>query len=53
MRLSWLLVASCWLIGSALGQYDPNCGGKTAIIHLFEWKWTDIAAECERYCTPF
>lgn len=22
------------------------------MIHLFEWKWTDIAAECERFLGP-
>ena len=34
------------------GQYDPNCNGKQVIVHLFEWKWTDIAAECERFLGP-
>ncbi|RUS76635.1 hypothetical protein EGW08_015611 [Elysia chlorotica] len=29
--------------------HDPHCGGRQVIVHLFEWKWTDIAAECERY----
>ena len=28
---------------------DPHCGGKQVIVHLFEWKWTDIALECERF----
>jgi len=27
----------------------PN---RTVMIHLFEWKWTDIAAECERFLGP-
>ncbi|ESO93717.1 hypothetical protein LOTGIDRAFT_228508 [Lottia gigantea] len=32
------------------GEYtDPHCNGKQVIVHLFEWKWTDIANECERY----
>ncbi len=43
----WFLllgIASCsWAL------YDPNCNGKQAIVQLFEWKWTDIAAECERF----
>ena len=35
---------------SSLGAYtDPHCNGKQVIVHLFEWKWTDIALECERY----
>ena len=36
----------------ALGQYDPNCNGKQVIVQLFEWKWTDIADECERFLAP-
>ena len=32
------------------GEYlDPHCDGKQVIVHLFEWKWTDIAKECERF----
>ncbi|XP_052741478.1 alpha-amylase [Bicyclus anynana] len=27
----------------------PN---RTTIVHLFEWKWTDIADECERFLAP-
>ncbi|RZC41135.1 Alpha-amylase domain containing protein, partial [Asbolus verrucosus] len=23
--------------------------GRNSIVHLFEWKWSDIAAECERF----
>ncbi|XP_032776971.2 alpha-amylase [Daphnia magna] len=40
------------LASPALGQYNPNCDGKQVIVHLFEWKWTDIAAECERFLGP-
>lgn len=32
---------------------DPNVAfGRSVMIHLFEWKWTDIAAECERFLGP-
>ncbi|XP_063964229.1 alpha-amylase-like [Lytechinus pictus] len=32
---------------------DPNFQeGRTAIVHLFEWKWTDIVRECEEYLGP-
>ena len=31
------------------GQFEPNCDGKQVIVQLFEWKWTDVAAECERF----
>nr|QJE50400.1 alpha amylase-related protein [Diaphanosoma celebensis] len=49
MLIPLLLLVSGHL---ASGQYDPNCNGKTVIVHLFEWKWTDIAAECERFLGP-
>jgi len=26
--------------------------GRSVMIHLFEWKWNDIAAECERFLAP-
>ncbi|HSK02394.1 MAG TPA: hypothetical protein VK932_14175, partial [Kofleriaceae bacterium] len=25
---------------------------RTAFVHLFEWKWSDIARECEAYLGP-
>jgi alpha-amylase len=25
---------------------------RTAFVHLFEWKWTDVAKECENYLGP-
>lgn len=37
----------------SLTQYDPNFKhGKTSIVHLFEWRWADIAVECERFLGP-
>ena len=36
-----------------LAQHDPHTKhGRTAIVHLFEWRWADIAAECERFLGP-
>ena len=33
--------------------HASNCAdNRVAIVHLFEWKWTDIAAECERFLGP-
>ncbi|KAK3852672.1 hypothetical protein Pcinc_040753 [Petrolisthes cinctipes] len=32
-----------------VGYENPACDGKNVIVHLFEWKWTDIALECERF----
>lgn len=35
------------------GQFDPNfAANRNVIVHLFEWKWNDIAAECERFLGP-
>ncbi|XP_076462136.1 alpha-amylase-like [Babylonia areolata] len=34
--------------------HDPHCQqGRTAITHLFEWRWDDIADECERFLGPY
>ncbi|XP_032752542.1 alpha-amylase 1-like isoform X3 [Rattus rattus] len=41
------------LIGFCWAQYNPHTtDGRTAIVHLFEWRWVDIAKECERYLAP-
>ena len=34
------------------GFYDPHCDGKQVIVEMFEWKWSDVAAECERFLGP-
>uniref|UniRef100_A0A1L8DQX1 Alpha-amylase n=1 Tax=Nyssomyia neivai TaxID=330878 RepID=A0A1L8DQX1_9DIPT len=35
------------------GQHWPNFwGGRTGIVHLFEWKFSDVADECERFLAP-
>ena len=44
--LGLMAMLSC---GPATAQFTANCDGKTVIVHLFEWKWNDIAAECERF----
>uniref|UniRef100_A0A3B1IR29 alpha-amylase n=1 Tax=Astyanax mexicanus TaxID=7994 RepID=A0A3B1IR29_ASTMX len=41
------------LLGLSSAQFSPNTrSGRTSIVHLFEWRWADIAAECERYLAP-
>uniref|UniRef100_A0AAY4ALB3 alpha-amylase n=1 Tax=Denticeps clupeoides TaxID=299321 RepID=A0AAY4ALB3_9TELE len=41
------------LLGLSLAQHNPHTKeGRTSIVHLFEWRWEDIAAECERYLAP-
>lgn len=35
------------------GQFDPHFqGNRSAIVHLFEWKWEDVARECEVHLGP-
>ena len=49
MRLAFVL---CCLLAlhTASAQWWPQCwDGRRAIVHLFEWRWGDIADECERY----
>lgn len=31
---------------------EPNCDGKQVIVHLFEWSWDAVAAECEQVLGP-
>ncbi|KAK7482695.1 hypothetical protein BaRGS_00026104, partial [Batillaria attramentaria] len=34
--------------------HEPNCApGRSAITHLFEWRWDDIARECETFLGPY
>ena len=41
------------LLGLGAAQHNPHTKhGRTAIVHLFEWRWADIAAECERFLAP-
>ncbi|KAJ8028480.1 Alpha-amylase 2B [Holothuria leucospilota] len=52
MYFSVLLVT--FLCGSSFAQWDPNTAyDRQVIVHLFEWKWTDIALECERFLGPY
>ena len=37
--------------GQGQGQ-GVSAGNRTAFVQLFEWKWTDIARECESYLGP-
>jgi alpha-amylase len=34
-------------------QFNPHWwSGRSAMVHLFEWKWADIANECETFLAP-
>ncbi|XP_063696476.1 alpha-amylase A-like [Culicoides brevitarsis] len=38
---------------SCYGNHDPQfVAGRSGIVHLFEWKWLDIAHECESFLGP-
>lgn len=49
-------VASVLLLGFIAvsnAQLNPHFWtGRTGIVHLFEWKWADIARECETFLAP-
>lgn len=58
-RSSWqrarrLLGRAMWCAGAwAAGAVAPvHAQPRTAFVHLFEWKWTDVAKECESYLGP-
>lgn len=48
-----LLMSSLLLTGSSRSQtLSPPPQNRTVFVHLFEWKWTDIAQECETFLGP-
>ncbi|XP_014482301.1 PREDICTED: alpha-amylase A [Dinoponera quadriceps] len=41
------------LLSAAAAYHDPlYVPGHNVIVHLFEWKWLDIAKECEEFLGP-
>ncbi|CAG9766805.1 unnamed protein product [Ceutorhynchus assimilis] len=45
-----VLLALLFCTSAALAQHDAHwVDGRNTIVHLFEWKWSDIAAECENF----
>ncbi|XP_060569354.1 alpha-amylase-like [Ruditapes philippinarum] len=57
MRFIFASVFFTVIVPQALvaGPYsDPHCAsGRDSIVHLFEWKWSDIKAECQRFLGPY
>ncbi|XP_017576699.2 alpha-amylase-like isoform X1 [Pygocentrus nattereri] len=49
-RTKWCLLALGFGLG--LSQYHSHTHHGGSIVHLFEWRWSDIADECERYLAP-
>lgn len=48
-----VLIALLLVINGTWGYTKPQCQGKRqVIVHLFEWRWPDIANECEAYLGP-
>lgn len=48
-----LLIVAFALFGAATAQKDPHYAeDRTTMVHLFEWKFSDIADECERFLGP-
>ncbi|XP_045603585.2 alpha-amylase isoform X2 [Procambarus clarkii] len=47
--LGLVVLAGLVLVGGVSGYDSPSCGGRQTIVQLFEWKWTDVAEECERF----
>ncbi|KAH8336241.1 hypothetical protein KR067_008827, partial [Drosophila pandora] len=42
------------LLAVANAQFNTNyASGRSGMVHLFEWKWDDIAAECENFLGPY
>ncbi|XP_019881963.2 alpha-amylase-like [Aethina tumida] len=53
MMNSVKIVILCTLFAFVTSQKDPHfADDRSVIVHLFEWKWSDIADECERYLGP-
>lgn len=55
--MNFIVVAFCIAVVVADGPPDAHDGfhgvnGKDAEVHLFQWKWRDIAKECEEYLGP-
>jgi len=49
-----LLLLGVVVVGVVVGQHNnPHfTGNRTVMVHLFEWRWEDIALECERFLAP-
>ncbi|XP_011700976.1 PREDICTED: alpha-amylase 2 [Wasmannia auropunctata] len=53
--MSIMRVLVCWLaiLSAVAAQKETHyVPGHDGMVHLFEWKWRDIADECERFLGP-
>ncbi|KAK7085110.1 alpha-amylase [Halocaridina rubra] len=56
--ISWLVLVlavggTSSAIGPELLSLGPVCDGRQTLVHLFEWRWEDIANECETFLAPY
>jgi alpha-amylase len=47
-----LLVFLLTVLAVVYGRPPNFAPGRSGIVHLFEWRWLDIAVECERWLGP-
>ncbi|XP_058813299.1 alpha-amylase A-like [Topomyia yanbarensis] len=53
MQFSASFLAVALAITLVTAQFDTHqWADRNGIVHLFEWKWNDIADECERFLAP-
>lgn len=52
--LAFFVFVTCFCLNYvAEAQHNPNnWPDRQVMVHLFEWKWEDVAAECERFLAP-
>lgn len=51
--MSFLTLIFTSFLAIALAFKDPHyVGNRTTMVHLFEWKFCDIAKECEDFLGP-
>ncbi|XP_026461805.1 alpha-amylase 1-like [Ctenocephalides felis] len=54
--LKWLYIIAFVILleqNAINAQFDAHHEpGRSGIVHLFEWTWRDVAAECERFLAP-
>ena len=48
----YYLRCKCFVRHQGLVTFSLTKSRRQVIVHLFEWQWNDIAAECEDYLGP-
>ncbi|XP_070169478.1 alpha-amylase 4N-like isoform X1 [Polyergus mexicanus] len=49
----YVLMCALTILSAVIAQKEPHyVNGHDGMVHLFEWKWPDIAAECENFLGP-